>query len=151
VTNAKNQVTLASNYSCSGALGSVTDPNSRTTWTTYDLLGRTLEVHFADGGLTTHCYSDVVGSSCSGPSFKLVTTKTITTTPINQVTSTILFDGLGQAVQSQLTSDPQGVTYVDTVCDFVGRPSSVSTPYRSTSEPTYGVTTTQFDVLGRPT
>ena len=54
-------------------------------------------------------------------------------------------------MQTQLTSDPEGVVYTDTIYDALGRVKSVSNPYRSTSDSTYGVTQYAYDALGRPT
>jgi RHS repeat-associated protein len=64
-----------------------------------------------------------------------------------------VFDGLGRASQTQLTSDPQGIVYTDTTHDALDRVSTVSNPYRSgtdgTSSP--GTTTYTYDALGRKT
>ncbi len=59
-----------------------------------------------------------------------------------------LTDGLGRTVQTSLDSDPEGVDYTDTNYDVFGR-VSVSNPYRSTSDQTYGITTNLSDALGR--
>ncbi len=67
------------------------------------------------------------------------------------IVGTLLLDGLGRTSQTQLNSDPQGVDYTDTVYDALGRVASVSNPYRSTSDPTYGLTSYQYDALGRVT
>src|SRR4029077_5417552 len=40
--------------------------------------------------------------------------------------------------------------YTDTTYDGFGRVLTVSNPYRSTSDPTYGITTTHYNALGRP-
>src|SRR4029077_12897226 len=53
--------------------------------------------------------------------------------------------------QTQLNSDPSGADYTNIVYDALGRKATVSNPYRSTSDPTYGITTTTYDALGRPT
>src|SRR5439155_8388084 len=52
---------------------------------------------------------------------------------------------------TQLTSDPTGTVYTDTVYDSLGRVASVSNPYRSTSDPTYGITSYAYDALRRVT
>jgi len=59
------------------------------------------------------------------------------------------FDGMGHTVRTMLLSDPSGTDYVDTVYDGFGRVYTASTPYRSTSEVTYGLTKNWYDALGR--
>ena len=58
------------------------------------------------------------------------------------------FDGLGRTKQTRLV-DPEGDDFVDTSYDALGRVSTVSNPHRSSSLPTDGTTTTQYDALGR--
>jgi RHS repeat-associated protein len=60
-----------------------------------------------------------------------------------------VYDGLGRVIQTQLESDPQGIVYTDTTYDGLGRKHTVSNPYRSTSDPTYGLTTFGYDGLSR--
>jgi YD repeat-containing protein len=46
-------------------------------------------------------------------------------------------------------TDPQGIVYTDTTYDALGRKHTVSNPYRSTSDLTYGLTTFGYDGLSR--
>jgi len=62
ITNALNQVTTSTYYSCTGLLGSTTDPNSLTTWNVYDAFRRLVQVHSPDGGVTSDCYTDLGGT-----------------------------------------------------------------------------------------
>ena len=62
--------------------------------------------------------------------------------------ATSFFDGLGRSYQSQHVL-PGGTATVDTTLDFAGRPATISNPYFSTSDSTYGTTTTLFDGLDR--
>src|SRR5215813_3666610 len=59
------------------------------------------------------------------------------------------FDGLGRPYKSVHTS--AGNSTVVTGYDALGRVASVTNPYISTSDPTYGVIQTQYDALGRVT
>jgi len=59
-------------------------------------------------------------------------------------------DAFGRAILSTLVNDPDGPAMTATTYDSSGRTHTVSNPYRSTSDPTYGLTTMSFDVLGRP-
>ena len=62
-----------------------------------------------------------------------------------------LVDGLGRTVHSYLVSDPEGKTTTDTAYDPNGRVQTISHPYRSTSDSTYGFEAPTYDVLGRTT
>lgn len=53
--------------------------------------------------------------------------------------------------RSTLASDPEGQTFTDSVYDTTGREVSTSNPYRTTSDPTYGLVTVQYDGLNRTT
>jgi RHS repeat-associated protein len=56
---------------------------------------------------------------------------------------------LRRVAHTQLTSDPAGTDIVDTTYDSFGRVASVSNPYRSTSDPSYGITRYGYDALSR--
>jgi RHS repeat-associated protein len=117
------------------------DENELVTTYTYDNMNRPSSIQTPDGGQAANSYQDVSPFS--------VTTTTKITGTLNKISTTIL-DGLGRTSQTQLTSDPDGVTYVDTSYDSLGRTASVSNPYRSkTGDPTYGVTGYVYDPLGR--
>lgn len=60
-------------------------------------------------------------------------------------------DNLGRVTRSTLLNDPQGATMVDAVYDSSGRIQSVSNPYRTTSDPTYGLETPSYDGMNRTT
>jgi YD repeat-containing protein len=64
------------------------------------------------------------------------------------------FDGLGRPIQTQQIT-PTCTVLVDTTYDAAGHVSTVSNPYWQGSshatDPTYGVTQTQYDALGRVT
>ena len=108
----------------------------------YDAMDRLIQVTLGDGGGKTSTYNDV-------PPFSSTTTAPITTGI--SLTTAATMDGLGRTTQARLTSDPLGTDYTDTVYDALGRPATVSNPYRSTSDPTYGVIQNQYDGLGRVT
>lgn len=134
-------------YTCSGLAATDQDENNIRAGQNgisflYDMFGRTTQKNFVDGGLTTNTYNDIPPVSVSS------TTKI--TASVNISTSRIM-DGLGRTTQTQLTSDPEGVVKTDSTYDGLGRLSTVSNPYRSTSEATYGVTSYQYDALDRTT
>ena len=64
--------------------------------------------------------------------------------------STVYLDGVGRAYHSE-HAVPGGPAKVDTAFDGLGQAVSVSNPYFSTSDATYGVTQPQYDGLGRTT
>jgi RHS repeat-associated protein len=111
---------------------------------TYDLMGRPLSVFHGDGGTTSFTFSDL--SSTSTP---ITVSSSSAIDSSNTLVNTAVIDGLGRVSQTQLNSDPEGVDYVDTTFDAVERVSTTSNPHRSSSSSTDGVTTTQYDGLGR--
>jgi RHS repeat-associated protein len=140
-TNALGQVATSKFNSCSGTIASTTDPNNQIASNSFDAMGRLTQTNLPDGGQTTRSFNEA-----SLPR-TLSTTAKITST-LNG-TATGIVDGLGRIVQPQLNSDPQGAVYADTTYDSLERKSTVSNPYRSTLESTYGLTTYQYDGLGR--
>ncbi len=61
-----------------------------------------------------------------------------------------LLDSFGRAINSTLANDPGGAVKSDTTYDGNDRASTQSNPYRSTSDPTYGIETSGYDGLDRP-
>jgi RHS repeat-associated protein len=62
-----------------------------------------------------------------------------------------MLDSTGRQVADILANDPDGATSVATTYDALGRVYSTTNPYRSTSDPTYGIQTTSYDSLDRVT
>jgi len=73
-------------------------------------------------------------------------TKSITNTLNDSATS--FFDGLGRGYRSQHLL-PNGTASVDTTFDVAGRVATVSNPYFTSADPTYGITASQYDALDR--
>jgi RHS repeat-associated protein len=133
-------------WDCNGAVAKTTvDENSKTTTYSYTdpHFWRLDQVSYPDGGSTTTTYN-----TASAPWDIATSTKQTSST---NVTTDTVFDGLGRISQTQLTSDPSGVDYVDASYDELGRLYSVSNPHRSTSSPTDGTTYYSYDALGRLT
>jgi RHS repeat-associated protein len=135
----------------SGCAGGVVtqseDPNGNPT--NYKYLDanywRVTETSFPDGGSTSTTYNFGTNSPWN------ITTSSAKTSSTNVTGKTVL-DGFGRVVETQATSDPSGnVDYVDTVYDSVGRLASVSNPYQTHSDPTYGITQYSYDPLNRST
>jgi len=139
---------LFDNYSYdmnTGLLLSHTDPNSQTTSYTYDNMRRLTSVSYPDGGSETFTYTDN-----TPPYFNY--SKKITSGPYFAEQGNA--DGLGRLVRT-ITTVPAttcsgGYSYVDTTYDNEGRKFSVSNPYCTTSDTTYGLTQTYYDGLNRP-
>lgn len=124
---------------------STTDENGQTTRYAYaDSLDRLTETDYPDGGQTLVSYNDTPPN----PSMT-VTRKLSTSGP--SVTNVTVINGMGLTTESELTSDPQGTDFTVTSYDGLGRVGTVTNPYRSTSDPTYGVTTYAYDALDRTT
>jgi RHS repeat-associated protein len=132
-----------------GQLTAATDPNSQTTGYVYnDSLFRPTLVGYPDGGQTSVAYNDSpYNGSQTNPTPSVTITKEISSS-LNKVTTTA-FDGLGHTIETILNSDPDGITYTNTVYYGVGQPYQVYNPYRTTSDSTYGITTYAYDALGR--
>lgn len=132
-------------YDCpTGKLASSTDQNSKTTSYQYnDLLNRLTSISYPDTGSTTYSYNDS-HLPTSNPS---VTENEAITSSLTKAQESIL-DGFGREIQSQLTSDPEGVDKTDTSYDGLGRKASVGNPYRGTV--TDGTIQYYYDVLDRP-
>jgi YD repeat-containing protein len=83
--------------------------------------------------------------SYSGSSLPETITTTVTATPSpNEVSSTVL-DGLGRISTQNLSSAAKVVT----TYNLMGYVQSVSNPYLTTNDSTYGVTSYAYDGLGR--
>jgi RHS repeat-associated protein len=144
ITDALSHVTKFSYYSCTGLKQSTTDPNSQITSYTYDALGRPTKITRPDNGTTTETYVDTVPNSV---------TESSSITGILAKTQKTVLDGIGRTSETQLT-DPNAAgrtDYVDTTYDSLGRVASVSNPYRTTSDSTYGLTYYSYDALNRTT
>ena len=125
-----------------GQLASSSDQNSQTTSYYYnDDLERLTETDFPDGGKTTEAYND----SGTKPSV----TTTILLSSSSSLTTKTIMDGVGHTVGAQITSDPISTVYADTTYDGLGRVATKSNPYRTTGDATYGLTSYQYDALGR--
>jgi len=142
-TNALTQSATAKYNSCSSLTGSTTDLNGETATYAYDAMGRRTQTSLIDGGQTTFSYG------ASLPITNVTTTKITLSPSVNRTTTTVL-DDLGQVKQTQLNSDPDGVTCVDTTYDAFGRKVTVTNPYRSqTCSGSSVYTSYAFDALGR--
>lgn len=139
VTNALTQSASSVYNSCSGTVASTTDANSQIVSNSYDLMGRLTQTNLPDSGLVTRTFNE--------SSLPLSVTPSIKITSAANLTPPVVVDGLGRVTQSQLTSDPEGTTFIDTTFDEQGRKKTVSNPYR-TGDTIY-LTTYNYDPLGR--
>jgi RHS repeat-associated protein len=139
VTNALGQSASSKYNSCTGTLASNTDLNGKTSSYTYDGYRRPLTASLSDGGSAIVSYTD-------GANPVINTTQSIDVGKSLNTSSHL--DGLGRTVQTT-KSTPAGTIYADTSYDARGNVASVSNPHYSTSSPTDGVTTFQYDGLGR--
>ncbi len=152
VQNALSQSTYHNYDYDTGLLTSTTDPNGQVTSDSYDVDWRLTNVtRPTGGGLTSFCYTDLGGSTCTQGSapYQVVITKEITSA--KNETATAIVDGVGRLEHTQLNSDPEGTDYVDDGYDGVGNKATTSNPYRTTSDSTYGISTNSYDVLHRVT
>jgi len=126
----------------SGQLTVSKDQNGQTTKYHYnDLLARPTETDYPDGGQTLVTYNDVA------PTPSITTKKLISSG--NYLTSVSTMDGIGHVTNSQITSDPDGTDTTVTSYNGLGRPYTVTNPYRSGN--TIYSTTYVYDALSRTT
>jgi len=145
VTDALNHVTHATYNSCTGSMASITDQNNQVTSYAYDLMGRITQINFPDGGRTSRTYF-----TSSFP-FSVTTSKKLDAA--RNVVSQLFVDGLARTTQNILCEDGGSCSQqikTDTTYDGLGRTSTVTNPYRTISDPTYGITKTLYDSLNRP-
>jgi RHS repeat-associated protein len=151
--NALNQTTSGT-YNCNtGLLNTLTDPNSKTTTVTWDSMRRLTGVTYpaisAGTPQTSFCYTDS-NQICSGVSTPSTVIRTTLATPDPTQTLQVSFDAFGREIHRYTTDSPQNDT-VDTTYDSDGRVLSVSNPYRTRSDSTYGLTMYTYDALNRKT
>src|ERR1700722_1038517 len=146
VTDALGHISSFSYDYNNGQLTISEDPNlQNTTYLYNDPFNRPSQVNYPDGGQTSLSYVDS-------------STPTVTTTElissagsgISKVTTNTA-DSLGRQTTAELSSDPDGPTYTATTYDGENNVYTQSNPYRTTSDPTYGITTYTYDSIGRLT
>ena len=120
-----------------GVILASTDMNGHTTNYGYDDMSRPTTSSYPDGGSTTIGYG---GNAIP----QVISTSTVAT-PNPTEASSMTLDGLGRVGTEVLTSGASVVT----VYDALGRVSTTTNPYSSTSDPTYGVIQYTYDGLGR--
>ena len=139
---------ISGTYDCNtGRLLTYTDANSNTTSVSYDAMERLSTVTYPavpiQGGQT----ANPVTSFNYNDSANTVT-ETVLATPDPTQTTTAIFDSFGREIHRSKSGTPNPTT-VDTTYDADGRVSTVSNPYYSTGDATYGVTTYTYDALNR--
>ena len=146
VTNAAGFNTLFS-WDCNGGvMTGTTDPNNQQTsygWTDPNYW-RLTQITYPDLGHKTATYN-----TATIP-WNIVQTTKITGT--QNLTTKTIYDSQARVSQKQLQNDPDNSgnpDFTDTTYDANGRLKSVSNPYRSTSDSTYGITSYLYDGLGR--
>ena len=153
-TNALGQTTSATYNNCSGTVASSRDVNQQQTSFSYDLMDRRVAANYPDQGQTCLQYSDAANSFCPASSAPSLPIEIVTSTKLSASstkTTTSVLDGISRKAHWQFNSDPIGTDSVDTTYDSLGRVASKTNRYRSTNDPTYGITTYTYDVLNRPT
>ena len=154
-TNALGQSVSAAYDFNTGLETSFTDANNQTTNYGYDAMNRLTSVSDPDDGHTSYTYDP------SGYPDNSVLTQTLMCggeancpagEPSGQTEKTLdVYDGFGRPSETELLSDPSGPDETLTSYDPLGNVESLTNPYRSTSDATYGSTTYQHDMLGRET
>lgn len=148
--NALNQH-VSGGYDCNtGLLTSFTDANGNTTNVAYDGMRRITGVTYPQIMLPSGTAAHPVTSFSYVDSQNTVT-RTILGNPDPNQTTTVVFDAFGREIHRYTAGSPGGQVTVDTTYDAEGRTYSVSNPYISTGDSTYGLTVFTYDALNRKT
>ena len=117
----------------------------------YDSLGRPTETISPINGWALWQYPS--GSETQVDKYTGVTDTSPSVSCVSCRHDQVILDGLARATSAIIKSDPDGSAGTTTVTsyDTTGRVSTISSPYHSTSDPTYGLDTTTFDALDRGT
>lgn len=138
-------LTTTTQWDCNGEVPkSLTDANGQTTTFSYgsDPFWRLLQTTYPDGGQTATAYND----TGSPPNF---VSSTLLDSSNRTVYTQINVDGLNRPIRKITWGQGVSNIYVDTTYDSLGRVHSVSNPYYSTSDSTYGITTFAYDALSQ--
>jgi RHS repeat-associated protein len=145
ITNALNQITKYSFYSCTGLEGTITDPNGNQTSATYDSLGRSLVVTFPDGGQSSNSYDDA----------NLIVTSGRLMQSGKSIFTVARYDQLGRDIEQELCEDGTAncSSPIATVFAYDGKNRLISqtNPCRPTADSTCGTTQFQYDAIDRQT
>lgn len=77
------------------------------------------------------------------------TTSDLTSYDDNLLKTEVVYDGMGRTTESRSYEDATAYIKTQWTYDALGRVATVTNPYRTTSDPTYGTTTAAYDALGR--
>lgn len=153
VTSTTNPLgqTVSGTYDCDGGLlASFTDANNQTTSVQYDDgMHRIQSITYP----SITAWNGQQGNPQTSFSYNDSTNtvvESISAAPDPTRTTTVVFDGFGSETQRS-TSSITGAINVDTTYDADHRVHTVSNPYVSTSDDSYGLTTFTYDALNRKT
>ncbi len=137
-------------YSGETALG--VDVNGADTYTHYDAMDRLSSQYLppASNGIRGWTLAQYP-SRTQTDTYTAITSSSPSTSCTSCVHQESFTDTMGRPVSRVLASDPDGATTQTTSFDARGRVESVTNPYRTTSDPTYGTSTISYDALNRVT
>jgi RHS repeat-associated protein len=141
-----NWTSSAGFYWGDGKVAKTTDPNGQTTTFDYfDSFDRPSQTKYPNGRWILDEYT----SSTLYDSYESITSSTPSASCSSCIYTRLALDNLGRPETNTLESDPDGATSVVKTYDPNGRVQTVTNPYRSTSDPTYGLDTYSYDAVGR--
>lgn len=139
-------------YFSSGKMASSQDPNGANTFTHFlDSLDRLTNAYgpIAPSGNRPWTLLTYGASDTDIDSFIGITDAAPSSGCSSCAHGQAVLNDLGRTISSILVNDPDGATTTSTQYDNAGRVFSVTNPYRSTSDPTYGTETPGYDGLNR--
>jgi YD repeat-containing protein len=143
ITNPLQQTAKFKYYSCTGQLGTSSDPNGTNVSLTYDGAQRVIQRLVQSG---TTLADQITATYVDGPGGSI--THTVKASPDPVVVSVYSRDGLGRVFDVSVASDPYGATHTTTYFNAEGEVQAVTNPYRTEVG---GITSYLYDGLQRKT
>ncbi len=132
------------------ASGNTPGDSAHTSNYTYDYMFRITSAQTPPDPANSGLRAQTSFSFSAPNSFPITATRLKSITPALSDSATSFFDGLGRSFKTQ-HAVPGNTATVDTTFDLAGHPATVSNPYFSTSDATYGLTQNAYDGLDRVT
>ena len=142
--------TLTNENATTQAIGNTPGDSAHTSNFTYDTSWRLIQAQAPPDPANGNARATTTFTPSAPNVFPISVQHQHSVTTVLTDTSTAYFDGLDR-INKTAHALPNGTATVVTNFDGLGEATSVTNPYFTTSDPTYGVTFSQYDGLGRVT
>lgn len=128
------------------------DQNGSDSYAHFDSIGRISNTYLPSSTGGSRGWTLVqYPSSTEVDNFASITSSSPSASCTSCIHGQTFFDSQGRQTSDVLASDPDGATTTGTTYDSLGRIHGRTNPYRTTSDPTYGIETLTYDSLNRTT